>query len=219
MPRTLRTASLLALVSAVARVVFEYSGPALLAYITMPLTMACILSVAILGIREAGATRYGLLVVVALIISTAGDMLLLLPIDKFMEGVLVFLIAHIVYIIAFMGGIGWRGSIQKALLFALYGLMMVLLLWPGLDDMRIPIIVYTAVIIFMGWRAWERSARLNSIGAHLAALGAFLFVLSDTILAINRFRSPFTSAGALVLTTYFAAQYLLALSIRRQVPE
>lgn len=219
MPRAIRVVSLLALVSATLRIVCEYTGPSWLIAVTTPGTMACILLVAYLSIHEAGASRYGFLVVLAILISAIGDILLMPPVDKFLEGVAAFLIAHLVYTAAFLGGIGWRGSVQKALLFVLYGALMGLLLWPGLGDMRIPIVVYIAIIMFMGWRAWERSAQLATPGTTVAALGAMLFILSDTILALNRFRAPFASSGALVLSTYFTAQWLLALSIRRQVSD
>jgi len=51
------------------------------------------------------------------------------------------------------------------------------------------------------------------MGALLASVGAFLFIISDTILAIDRFRGAFKLARALNLTTYFAAQLLIAGSI------
>jgi uncharacterized membrane protein YhhN len=44
-------------------------------------------------------------------------------------------------------------------------------------------------------------------------IGAILFLVSDSVLAINRFAKPFRAAEALLLTTYFAAQTLIALSL------
>jgi alkenylglycerophosphocholine/alkenylglycerophosphoethanolamine hydrolase len=49
--------------------------------------------------------------------------------------------------------------------------------------------------------------------ALLALLGATLFVLSDSALAINRFVRPFKAVHAVVLSTYYAAQWLIALSV------
>ncbi len=50
-------------------------------------------------------------------------------------------------------------------------------------------------------------------GALLACAGAVLFVVSDSVLAVNRFRRPFAAAQAVVLGTHFSAQYLIALSV------
>ena len=219
MPRTLRLPSLMVLVSAALMIVGEYTGPTLLVYITKPLTMASILTVAVLCTLEAGVSRYSRLIILALAVSTVGDILLMLPSDKFVEGVAAFLIAQLVYTAAFVGGIGWRGSFQKALLCALYGVAIGMILWPGLGDMRIPVAAYIVVIMLMGWRAWERWIVMATPGTRMAFLGALLFILADTILALNKFSTPFAAGRALNLTTYFAAQYLLVLSIRRQVPE
>lgn len=51
-------------------------------------------------------------------------------------------------------------------------------------------------------------------GGALAAVGGVLFVASDSALALDRFRRPFRGAQPLVLATYWAAQTLIALSIR-----
>lgn len=47
----------------------------------------------------------------------------------------------------------------------------------------------------------------------LAAAGATLFMVSDAVLALNRFRTPFRLAQAAIMSTYVAAQLLIALSI------
>jgi uncharacterized membrane protein YhhN len=65
----------------------------------------------------------------------------------------------------------------------------------------------------MGWQATTRWHSLNDDAALYATLGATLFMISDSILAINRFAKPFRAAEASLLTTYFAAQALIALSV------
>ena len=66
----------------------------------------------------------------------------------------------------------------------------------------------------MGWRAYEGWVQTGQGAALLAFFGALLFIVSDSVLAINRFRGDFEIARALSLSTYFAAQWLIALSIR-----
>ncbi|NIS79555.1 MAG: hypothetical protein GTO14_04960, partial [Anaerolineales bacterium] len=53
----------------------------------------------------------------------------------------------------------------------------------------------------------------------LAAVGATLFLLSDSLLAVNRFLLEFAAAPALVLISYYSAQWLLARSVEGNVPE
>jgi len=72
------------------------------------------------------------------------------------------------------------------------------------------------VIAVMGWRAAVRAMAVSTPApsGSLALAGALLFMLSDGLLATDRFARPFRSAEAAVMTTYYAAQTLLALSVR-----
>jgi len=66
----------------------------------------------------------------------------------------------------------------------------------------------------MVWQAWER---WNSIGGRYAlsaAVGAVLFLASDSLLAWNKFRKPVKSAEVWKLSTYFLAQWMIAMSVR-----
>ena len=65
----------------------------------------------------------------------------------------------------------------------------------------------------MGWMALEGLNNLRNIGALLAASGAVLFMISDSILAINKFRKSFHSAELIILSSYFSALWFLALSV------
>ena len=74
---------------------------------------------------------------------------------------------------------------------------------------RSPRILTTAIAV-MAWQAGARWLELEQPGALLASLGATLFAFSDGALAWNRFRRPFRPAQAIVLGTYFSAQWLIA---------
>jgi uncharacterized membrane protein YhhN len=87
------------------------------------------------------------------------------------------------------------------------------LLWPSLGTLRLPVLLYTATILLMVWQAWVRRRMLPTPGATLAAIGATLFMVSDSLLAIDRFRGALPRAQALIMTTYVAAQALIALSV------
>jgi len=72
---------------------------------------------------------------------------------------------------------------------------------------------YGLVILVMGWQAAARGLTLTETDTLLAALGAALFVVSDAVLSVNRFAYPFKAARIVIMSTYFTAQWLIALSI------
>ena len=88
-------------------------------------------------------------------------------------------------------------------------------LWPHLAQDRAPVAVYVTVIVVMGWRAAARAAGAAPMpSGELALAGALLFMISDGVLAVDRFARPFAAADGAVMTTYYAAQTLIALSVR-----
>ena len=91
--------------------------------------------------------------------------------------------------------------------------MMLWRLWPTLGAMKIPVTVYIGVILIMAWQAANRWLETRDTAGALALFGAYLFVASDSVLAVDRFRGRIRYAPFWVLSTYFAAQLLIALSI------
>jgi uncharacterized membrane protein YhhN len=87
-------------------------------------------------------------------------------------------------------------------------------LWPHLGRQRVPVAVYVSVIAIMGWRAAARAGPAPALSGALALAGALLFMVSDGLLAVDRFARPFRAGDAAVMTTYYAAQTLIALSVR-----
>lgn len=178
-------------------------------YIFKPLTTALIILLALLA--DGDSESYQILIIVGLLFSLAGDVFLMLPRDLFIAGLVSFLIAHLFYSVAFLKD----GEISWLLLIPLLGFggIMLAILWPHLGKLKTPVIVYVGVILIMGWLAVSRWLETDREGAALAALGALFFMASDTILALDRFRKPFGTARLLVLSTYYLAQTLIALSI------
>jgi uncharacterized membrane protein YhhN len=129
-----------------------------------------------------------------------------------MQGLISFLFAHLFYVAAFVLAGERIVNVWAGLPLLLYGGLMLGWLWPTLGRMRVPVIIYMMVILLMGWTAFSRYLLMKQSGSGLAALGAFLFIASDSILAANRFRGGFRAAQLLILSTYFAAQWLIALS-------
>ena len=69
------------------------------------------------------------------------------------------------------------------------------------------------VILIMSGLAWERHLQLELPQTLFAACGAILFLISDALLAWNRFRMKFKSAQFLIMGTYYVAQWVLAMSL------
>ena len=156
---------------------------------------------------------YRRLVVVGLLSSLAGDVWLVFP-RGFVPGLACFLVAHVLYVAAFAPA---AVSPQAALLgvgFALFAVGMFARLAPGLGRERLPVAVYVATIATMGWCAAVRAGSVGGPSGALALAGALLFMVSDGVLAIDRFVRGFAAADAVVMTTYYAAQILIALSVR-----
>ncbi len=142
---------------------------------------------------------------IALFFSWVGDILLMLPQDLFLFGLASFLLAHVFYILHFWGA--WKRKAQPFRTIYLAGVVLYLIgltaiLSPVLGEMRIPVIVYGLVISAMLLFALHA-------GATDYAVGAVLFVLSDSILALNKFHTSFLLAGSLIMLTYGLAQYFI----------
>ncbi len=190
----------------------EYRGPRWQVYLFKPSTTALLLLLALLSAPAHGG-RYQPAVAVGLACSLVGDVLLMLPQDRFVAGLASFLLAHVAYIVAFSTGVPIGTA--PALLVPLVAMSALLLrlLWPGLGKLRLPVLLYSATILLMVWQAWGWHWTFDTSGSRLAALGATLFMASDAVLALNRFRRPFPGAQAAIMLTYVAAQALIALSV------
>jgi uncharacterized membrane protein YhhN len=175
-----------------------------------------VILVALLSLLTPGAwPAYTLWIVVGLILSLGGDVALMFSSRRaFLAGLVLFLLAHVVYSVVFTVPNGFHiqdlivGAVLLVLAVAAY-----LYLLPGLGTMRGPVVLYIAIISFMVNRAISTffGDAFTTIQAWLIALGATLFWLSDLVLAVHRFRRPFR-AEPLSLLLYYGGQLLIALS-------
>jgi uncharacterized membrane protein YhhN len=88
---------------------------------------------------------------------------------------------------------------------------------PHLGSMKIPVSVYGVVISFMLMLALHMIFSKNKRSAQLLIGGAVFFIVSDSLLAMNKFYSPFDAAGILIMLTYGLAQMLLVLGAVRYI--
>ncbi|NQU66523.1 MAG: lysoplasmalogenase [Candidatus Marinimicrobia bacterium] len=203
---------ILTLISTAIHIRAEYAGPRILVYIFKPLMTILIILIAVIQPgSQPDIYRYA--IITGLVFSLAGDIFLMFPDTRFLSGLVSFLIAHLAYIFAFTWGIGFGLTLYIALPLVVVGGQMFRYLSPGLGKMKLPVLVYLAAIIVMAWQGWEHWEINVQWYTMLAAIGALFFVVSDSLIAINRFRFQFKSARAWVLVTYMIAQLLIAFSV------
>ncbi|MHA6481854.1 lysoplasmalogenase [Paenibacillus sp. strain BS8-2] len=180
------------------------------------------------GTGNDGAVYRGL-IVTGLVFSIGGDTLLLLPDDPwFVFGLGSFLIGHLFYVAAM--ATRWLNSTKSqektakskqegfaigftaGIMIIAYSITMGSRFYESImadesqSGLWIPVVIYIAVIGAMGWTAiMSRNV--------VAICGALLFMASDSILAWNKFVGEVPMSGVLIMSTYFAAQLLIASSI------
>lgn len=193
-----------------------------------PLSTALVILVCALSFTrpsEAYDAAYTLLLLGGLTLSLVGDVLLI-PQDNpraFLGGLVAFLLAHVLYIAAFIYvqiSLGLRsdriGEAVAAVGLALVGSLIFRYFSPGLGKMRLPVIFYVLVISLLVHRSLALALVYPGPAMQPALMvnGALLFYLSDTILAINKFRfdGQLPHYKRWNLSTYYAGQLLIALS-------
>lgn len=168
---------------------------------------------------EGKLDTFAKLIVGALVFSWGGDVSLMFVRQAeifFVLGLGNFLIAHVLYVVAYhksVSMVGQQGFIRQqpiwALPFLLLGVGLYLYLFPHLKELAIPVLVYASTIVLMAVFALNRRGSTNPTSYQWVFLGALLFVISDSFIAINKFVIPVPQAGLIIMVTYIAAQYLI----------
>ena len=184
-----------------------------LIYFFKPFTTILILVAALLP-GTLLADSYARLIALGLLFSLCGDIWLMLPGNRFLYGLFSFLLAHVCYVFAFLTSGPADSFPWMALLLSMIGAIILWYLWPSLPrSLRSAVGLYIAVIVMMAALAASRAIDRLSTGTISAAIGALLFLASDAMLAIDRFRRPFHLARGALLGSYFAGQLMIALSV------
>ena len=176
-------------------------------YVCKPATLVALIAVAIALDPVHGDTRAWF--VVALVLSLLGDIFLMVPRNWFVAGLSAFLLGHVAYVVGLnlhTEGM-WLLGVPVALVAGLLAVRLVRGIRrgdePGLAG---PVIAYVVVIGAMGVSA-------VASGNALAAVGALLFMASDSLIGENRFVQPHAWAGGAIMVTYHLGQAGLVLSL------
>ncbi|MBK9374153.1 MAG: lysoplasmalogenase [Holophagales bacterium] len=205
-------------VSAVVTVVAHACGRRALVYVFKPLSTALLLLLVAAG-PSSFSSPYAVAILGGLFFSLLGDVFLMLPSDRFRSGLSSFLLAHACYVFAFLTDSPPAAPAMPFLFCFAIGCAVLALLWRGIPaHLRPAVVVYVALLLAMASQAASRAVHLQTAPAVHAFVGATLFVLSDGLLAWNRFRRPVPAAQALIHGTYFPAQWLIAISTYAAFP-
>ncbi|MFZ6780960.1 lysoplasmalogenase [Undibacterium sp. Ji83W] len=195
----------------------EIDSAQYLHYIFKPLTTLAIFFFAWRSKPVISAT-YQKAILAGIIFSLIGDIFLMLPgtvfHHGFLCGLLSFLLAHICFLRALISDSRFAGKPLAFVCIAALGIINLLILWPGLPTaLQIPVIAYVSLLLCMTAQAISRGLQLRSMSGHLALIGGLCFMLSDTLLAYNRFYAPIAHSPLLILSSYYLALWLIAASV------
>jgi uncharacterized membrane protein YhhN len=163
---------------------------------------------------------------VGILLSLVGDVLLMLSLDRFfLFGLIAFLLAHIAYVIGFNIPLpefsAW--GLAFAVMVSLGGARIIrrviaALASKGQSSMRMPIIAYSMVISLMLLSAMMKLIDISwdANAAALVSVGAFLFYISDIILAWNKFVAPIQHGRIYNIAAYHLGQIMLIAGVIAQ---
>ena len=174
----------------------------------LPMTLA-MLFIALRAGKNFG--KLDALLMAAAFFSLGGDVFLMIPGDYFIPGLASFLVAHVFYIALFKQGHSWfpsKGALAAVLGF---GAVMYAILWGSLGDpiLKGAVAAYVTVISLMTAQAIGRAKVNGDAASRWVAFGGCIFMVSDSLIAINKFLTPVPLSALWILLTYYAAQMLI----------
>ena len=192
------------------------------AFISKVLIIPPLMVIFILNLRR-DSNRLHKYMFAGLFFSWIGDVLLEVPGGgevMFMAGLGGFLLSLLMYAFVFFRTPGknevFHGRFYLLIPVLFYGIAMGLYLNKYLGEMRLPVIVYETAMIAMLAGAVSRIGKVNRISYIMVLAGAILFIISDSVLAINKFVQPVSLSTLIIMGTYIAAQWLITVGYIKQ---
>ncbi|WP_295891001.1 lysoplasmalogenase [uncultured Vibrio sp.] len=171
-----------------------------------------LLLIGALLLSDTVSNAYSQFIVLGLLLSVLGDILLMLPKERFIAGLTFSLVSHLFYFSAFAGQITITFSPWLIAALLLIGVAVYRLIGNNLQSAAVPVVSYLIVILLMTWSATEYRAMGYNQSSAFAFTGAILFLLSYFVFAIDRFRESSRYSRQVVMITYYTAQIFIALS-------
>lgn len=189
-----------------------------LEYPVKPLIM---IWVAVYFLRYARQKEFRPWVLTAFFFSWLGDIFLMLQAVGgellFFAGVGAFLVAQVAYIATFVRfpkGRAGDGFVRRqrwwGLPFLVYLVFIYAFLYGHLDAVMKPVVlVYAVSLVGMSLAALNRKGKVRGASFVPVFVGSVLFVVSDSLIAVDKFVAPLPMAGFMIMLSYIAAQYLI----------
>ena len=171
-----------------------------------------LLMTSLLALYLASTKNKNIWYITALLFSLLGDVFLLDKSNMFLLGVGSFLMTQLLYIKIFGKELPkhskskWIGAIVP---FAIYLIVLMKLVSPALGSMFLPVLVYGITISVFGVVALLNYILRKDQSSMVLLLGAFLFIVSDSMIALNKFYEPLFIYPVAIMLTYILAQYLI----------
>jgi uncharacterized membrane protein YhhN len=178
-----------------------------------PLATLCVIGWAALGRSNDGLVKRW--IVIGLVFSLAGDVALLWPVQGFLAGLVAFLLGHLSYLVALTRRVRFLASRPAFGVWALVAASVLVGLWAGVPAaLRAPVLIYVGALAAMAAQAtsvWlARREAADAARWCAVAIGGALFVLSDAILAADKFVGGVPLPTLWNLSLYWLAQWLIA---------
>jgi len=149
---------------------------------------------------------------VAMFFSFLGDVLLLDKSNMFLYGIAAFLITQLLYVFIISKDLPqsqWKTKLTASIPFLAFFIILIAVLKPGLGEFLLPVVVYGAAISIFGMVSLLNYMLRKDKPSLILLLGAVLFILSDSMIALNKFYEAKAIYGLAIMTTYIVAQYLI----------
>ena len=182
-------------------------------FVFKPIATLCVIAWAALGRSDDGLVKRW--IVIGLVFSLAGDVALLWPVQGFLVGLVAFLLGHVSYLVALTRRVKFLASPPAFGVWAIVAASVLASLWAGVPaELRAPVLVYVTALAAMAAQAssvWlARRGQPDAARWRIVAIGAALFVLSDAILATDKFVGGIPMPTLFNLSTYWLGQWFIA---------
>ena len=178
-----------------------------------PIATLCVIAWAVLGRSDDALVKRW--IVIGLVCSLAGDVALLWPVQGFLVGLVSFLLGHLSYLVALTRRVKFLASPPAFGAWAIVAASVLASLWHGVPpELRAPVVVYVTALAAMAAQAssvWlARRGSPDAARWRTVAIGAALFVLSDAILATDKFVGGIPMPTLFNLSLYWLGQWFIA---------
>jgi len=224
MPTKANTSLILFVLISLVYFIGEFLPSKSIIYATKPLLMIALMAYFYFATKE-HPSSFRFWIIIGLLFSFGGDTLLMFVESDpkaqifFLLGLASFLLAHLAYLFAFIKYPSTqKGFVKKRPIWVIPFLLLLIIfltyLWPDLPgDFRIPVFLYACAIIAMALGSLNLKGKIADPIAQTILIGALLFVFSDAIIALNKFKTAQLSIPEprlMIMIPYLVGQYLIA---------